>query len=510
MFFVGAVALVFGIELLRPEMDRNFHRWLVSVITILWGLLTVMWFLLFSRCPGKWRLAVAVGFLVVGFAISQMVRVDGVVDGTGVPRLAWRWSQKNAPELPVAGAGENEQDQDDEAVEGALDVGQFFGPLRNGVMRGVSLAEDWEKASPKELWRQPIGSGWSAFAVVGRRAFTQEQRGAEELVTCYDLLTGRLLWSHSDVAHFTQWQGGEGPRATPTVADGRVYSYGATGILNCLEAGSGKLVWSRKVLEEVGSKNLEWGTSSSPLLVDDKVVVTSGGTSGAVLLAFAQESGEPVWKAGKDRASYASPLLATIAGRRVILSNNARSLTFHDATTGLVVAEHEWGDGRWPKASQPVVMPGDRVFLSAGYGMGCQMLQVTAAADGKLVVTELWKGLRLKTQFNSAAFGGEYLYGLDDGRMACLDPATGERLWKEGRFGSGQSLMVNDDLVIIQSEPGPVYLAAVKKEGFEALGQLNALSSKTWNHPTLAGRYLLVRNDREVVCYELPVKVAAN
>ncbi|WP_240772883.1 PQQ-binding-like beta-propeller repeat protein [Phragmitibacter flavus] len=520
LLVLAAVGAIFAVGVLRPEMDRNLNRWLTTAIWLLCGLLNVFWFLLFSRVSGKLRLGIAVALVVLGVAASQMVRVDGVVDGSGLPKLAWSWSGKGTPDLAlpapasvgVAVAGEGEGDPSvalDGTVDGSADVPQFFGALRDGVVRGVEmeLVSDWKAAAPKEMWRQPIGAGWSAFAVVGGRAFTQEQRGAEELVTCYELLTGRLLWSHSDAAHFTQWQGGEGPRATPTVVDGRVYSYGATGILNCLEMRTGKLVWSRKVLEEVGSENLEWGTSSSPLVFDDKVVVTGGSTSGAVLLAFARDSGEPVWKAGSDEASYASPLLATLAGRRVILSNNARSLTFHDPATGVLVAEHEWGDARWPKASQPVVMPGDRLFLSGGYGMGCQMVQVTAAGEeGKLAVAELWRGLKLKTQFNSASFGGEFLFGLDDGRMACIDPANGDRLWKEGRFGSGQSLMVNDGLVIIQSEPGPVYLASVKREGFEELGKLEALSSKTWNHPTLAGRYLLVRNDREVVCYELPVK----
>jgi len=318
-------------------------------------------------------------------------------------------------------------------------------------------------------------------------------------------LTGKLIWAHADKTRFSQWQSGDGPHATPTVHEGRVYAYGATGLLNCLDATTGKSIWQRSVLAENKLENIEWGTSASPLIVDDKVVVTGGHTLGPVLFAYHRETGEPVWKAGDDEASYASPQLGMLAGKRVILSNNARALTAYDPASGEVLLDHAWGGQNWPKASQVLVLNKDRVFLSAGYGMGCQMLEIKAEADGKLSATELWTGMKMKTQFNSPAEFEGHAYGLDDGRLACLDLATGERLWKEGRFASGQTLLV-DDLVIIQNEKGPVHLAAAKPEGYEELGKLEALSSKTWNHPTLAGRYLLVRNDREAVCYELPVK----
>jgi outer membrane protein assembly factor BamB len=232
--------------------------------------------------------------------------------------------------------------------------------------------------------------------------------------------------------------------------------------------------------------------------------VTGGSTLGPVLFAYSLATGEPVWKTGDDQASYASPQLATLAGLRVILSNHARALTAYDPATGQVLMDHAWGGHQWPKASQALVLGEDGILLSAGYGMGCQRLKIEAAPDGQLTASELWTGLKMKTQFNSPTARQGYAYGLDDGRLACLDLATGERLWKEGRYASGQTLLV-DDLVIIQNESGPVHLAAAKPDGYEELGKIEALSSKTWNHPTLAGRFLLVRNDREAVCYELPM-----
>jgi outer membrane protein assembly factor BamB len=161
-----------------------------------------------------------------------LLRVDGSVDGRGLPKLAWKWSAR-----PIARFDEARESpslaQSRTVLEGMRDVPQFFGPDRNGTLEGTALAPDWKAAPPELLWRKPIGLGWSAFAVVNGRAFTQEQREQEELVTCYDVATGALVWKHASATRFSQWQGGDGPRATPTVADGRVYAYGATGILKC-------------------------------------------------------------------------------------------------------------------------------------------------------------------------------------------------------------------------------------------------------------------------------------
>lgn len=493
-----------------PELERNLKSWLSTAIPLLVLILNLFWFLFTRRFSWRTRLLGLALLGLAGLGLKLALKVDGTLDGTGLPNLVWRWNstapqvEKITPKL-AAEAGAAEAAQSDPRLAQAADVAQFFGPNRDGVITGAGLARDWKTTPPKELWRQPVGLGWSAYAVVNGQAYTQEQREDEEMVTCYDLFTGRLVWAHADRTRFSQWQSGDGPHATPTVHEGRVYAYGGTGLLTCLEAATGKMIWQRSVLEENSLQNNEWGTSASPLVVDDKVVVTGGSTKGPVLFAYALATGQPVWKAGDDQASYASPQLTTLAGKRVILSNNSRSLTAYDPSTGRVLMDHAWGDERWPKASQPLLLEEDRVFLSAGYGMGCQMLKIEAAPDGLLTPSVLWTGLKMKTQFNSPTVRAGHAYGLDDGRLACLDLATGERLWKEGRYASGQTLLV-DDLIIIQSEGGPVHLASARPEAYEELGKIGALSSKTWNHPTLAGRYLLVRNDREAVCYELPLK----
>ncbi|MGE3309851.1 MAG: PQQ-binding-like beta-propeller repeat protein [Limisphaerales bacterium] len=510
----GALALVH----LQPELETNLKVWATLAIALVGSVLALIWFVFLSRLRWSLRLA-GLGILAVAvFGVRQVFRIDGTVNGTGWPRWVLKGSEdadrrdlsKAAEPVGTGGGGDTVTTNAVEVIPmGLADTPQFLGPRRDGVLRGSNLARDWSTTPPRELWRQPVGGGWSSFAVLGARAFTQEQRGEDEWVSCYEALTGRLIWAQTNHARFFQWQGGEGPRATPTVDRGRVFAIGGTGVLDCLEASTGRRIWTRDVLVENGLPNLTWGVSCSPLLVDDAVIVTGGAAARATLVAYHRETGAPLWQSGTDKPSYASPVVATLAGKRLVLSVNMSSLTGHDPASGTVLLDVPWSPGDRPKASQPVVLEGDRVFLSAGYGMGCVMLQVKADpdpnADGRLTTEELWRNRMMKTQFNSAAYRDGNLFGLDDGLLACVDAATGERRWKDGRFGSGQSLIV-DDLVLIQSERGPVVLAAADPEGFRELGRLPALDGKTWNYPTLAGRYLLVRNDREAACYELPVK----
>ncbi|MEI9893184.1 MAG: PQQ-binding-like beta-propeller repeat protein [Chthoniobacter sp.] len=472
----------------RPEMERNIQTWQTVAIILLVVVLNFLWFLCTRRFSGRTRLIGLAVAIVLVFGLKQTLRVDGTASGIGLPRLAWRWSAPPLPQLEhKPGTPQGGGPIADEArLAQAADVPQFFGPNRDGLVTGAKLARDWKTAPPKELWRQPIGAGWSAFAVVQGRAYTQEQRGDEELVTCYDLFTGKLLWAHADKTCFTQWQSGAGPHATPTVDAGHVYSYGATGLLNCLDAATGQPIWQRSVLEENKLSNLEWGLSASPLLVDDKVVVTGGNTQGAALFAYHRDTGAPLWQTGNDKASYASPMLATFAGQRVILSNNARGFSASDPAAGNVLLDCTWGAENRPKASQPVVIGTDRVFVSAGYGLGCHLFQIQAGAGGALTASELWRSLRMKTQFNTPAVRDTHLYGLDDGRLACVDLATGDRVWKNGNFGSGQSLLV-DDLLIVQSENGPVHLAAAKRKATKSWGRSKPCTARPGTTPRSPG-----------------------
>jgi outer membrane protein assembly factor BamB len=386
------------------------------------------------------------------------------------------------------------------------DFPQFLGPDRSGVLAGIALSRDWDRSPPKALWRQPIGLGWSAFAVSGQRAITQEQRRDDELIVCYELQTGRALWAHTNRVRFSETLGGDGPRATPTIDQGHVYAEGASGILDCLEETTGQLIWSRDVLGDNHLSNLTWGKSCSPLLARGLVVVTGGEQRDKALLAYEAATGKPVWQAGRDGASYGSPMLASMSGQEQILIVNGHSVTGHDTQSGEILWEYAW-PGDFAKATQPLVIDSNRVFVAAGYGVGCVMLKIDRSATGKWSAVALWKNRNLKPKFTNLVRKGHHLYGLDEGVLTCVNLEQGTREWKEGRYGHGQILLV-DDLLVIQAESGNVALVEVSPEKPRKLAQFPALQGKTWNNLVLLRDLLLVRNDQEAACYRLPLQAS--
>ncbi|MDB6153020.1 MAG: hypothetical protein JWL90_1473 [Chthoniobacteraceae bacterium] len=256
-------AIGLGYIWFKPELERNIKSWIVAGVILLTLLLNLLWYLFLSRVRLRTKLITVLALAAVFFGIKGVTRVDGTLSGIGFPKLVWKWSPPRGLYLDPARPAEAGAPI---ATPNLLDVPQFFGTNRDGNYNGPRLARDWKLSPPKELWRHPIGPAWSAFAVVAGRAYTQEQRGEEEAVTCYDVLTGRLIWTHTNPAHFFQWQGGDGPRATPTIDRGQLFCIGATGILECLDPATGATVWSRDVLKENNLGNLTWGISGSPLV----------------------------------------------------------------------------------------------------------------------------------------------------------------------------------------------------------------------------------------------------
>ncbi len=502
---LGLTVLALGLIQSRQDLDWNLRAWFLALAVGLGVVAQLFWLVLFSGWRWWQRALLLVGFAVAVGGFRLLTRVEGTVSGTGLPRFVWRWSptaDERLAVLPTEPAARTNTTI--ASPETRFRFPQFLGPDRDGQVTGAKLARDWKSQPPKELWRRPVGLGWSGFVVADGLAITQEQRGEDELVTARTLTGGEPVWAHTNRTRFREWQGGDGPRATPTISGNRVYAFGATGILDCLDLATGRSVWSVDVLATNRLDNLTWGKSASPLVADGRVIVSGGTTSVRGTLAYAADTGAFLWSDNGDAATYASPAAVTLAGRPQILVNGARAVAGLDPATGKRLWEFAWGNEKWPKCSQPLVVSSNRVFLSAGYSMGCLLIEVQFSADGTGTATELWRGRSMKTQFNNVAVRDGHLYGLDDGFLACVEVASGKRLWKDGRYGSGQSLLV-DDLVLIQAETGFVSLAEARPDGFAELGRLEALSSKTWNNPALAGPYLITRNDQEAVCYLLPV-----
>ncbi len=505
---LALAAIVIGYTQISNEVEGNWKAPITFFTLSITLLLLTAWLLLLSGFRIKTRLVLFAAelFLITGATlfVKHTLKMQGSFSGSGVPRLVWKWTPDlDAGLKPLSSDGDLVVEKVDLTTTTPQDFPEFLGPGRRNHLTGVGLASDWSGAhAPRELWRQPIGLGWGSFAVVNGFAVTQEQRGDRELVTCLEAKTGRVRWQHANAARFSEGMGGDGPRATPTIRDGRVYVMGATGILECLDGATGHAIWSRNILTDTHVANLTWGKSCSPLVYDD-VVVVSGGNGPPSLAAYDRQTGLPRWTGGADKASYSSPARTEMGGKAQVLILNAGSVTGHDAANGTVLWTYLW-PGDWPKAAQVVPLPDNRIFISSGYGLGCVMLAVTGGSDGKpLAIAPDWKSQHMKTEFTNVAVHNGFIYGLDDRLLACIDPANGKRRWRDGDYGHGQVLLV-DDLIIVQAEGGTIALVAAKPDGFNELGSLTAFTSKSWNNPALSGHLLLVRNDREAIAYELP------
>jgi outer membrane protein assembly factor BamB len=376
----------------------------------------------------------------------------------------------------------------------------FRGPHRDSIVHGVRIATDWSVTPPIELWRRSIGPGWSSLAVSGGLVYTQEQRGEEEVVASYRLDTGEPVWRHGDPVRFWESNGGAGPRATPAVSRGRVYTLGATGIVNALDARTGARVWSRNAASDTGKEIPDWGFAGSPLVIEDLVVLALAGQ----LVAYDLATGAPRWYGREGGAGYSSPQFAILEGvPQILLSRGARTIAV-SPNDGSVLWEHSWQ--RAVSILQPAVMPDGDVLIALGEGLGgigMRRLAVRRGPDG-WAVEERWTSRGLKPYFNDFVVHKGHAFGFDGSILACIDLADGERRWKNGRFGHGQLVLLADqDLLLVISEDGELGLVGAVPDGYMEIGRFRALEGKTWNHPVLVGSVLLVRNGEEMAAFRL-------
>ena len=521
------------------------------------GLAIVVWWLFFSRAPWPERLG-AVGLMIVAlFATSRIIHVSIATGAMGMlfpvlaipvlslafvvgvvasrrlsdgPRraamvatillacgawalvrtgglsanfdndLAWRWS-KTPEERLLARAGDEPTALASvlgapAAAKTGADWPGFRGPDRDGVVRGVRIATDWSASPPVELWRRPIGPGWSSFAVRGERLYTQEQRGGDEIV-CYNVTTGKPMWRHHDAARFWESNAGAGPRGTPTLSNGRVYTFGGTGILNVLNADDGAVVWSRNAASDTQTKVPGWGFASSPLVVGDVVVVATAGT----LAAYDLATGEPRWLGPNGGGGYSSPHLVTIQGVPQILLLSGTGATSLAPTDGKQLWEHPLPPGA--RIVQPALTADGDVLLHDGEGNAMRRIAV-ANGPGGWTVEERWNSFGLNPYFNDFVVHKGHAFGFAGSSLACIDLKDGERKWKGGRYGQGQLVLLPDqDLLLVLSEQGELALVGATPDQFTEFARFPAIEGKTWNHPVLVGDVLLARNGQEMVAFRL-------
>jgi len=472
------------------------------------------------------RGAVAVLAVALGILPWSLARTGGIY-GEGKSDFHWRWTptpeerllahaddapagairDAPAPAAPAAPAPATESVPAPPAAAAAIkykpaDWPGFRGPHRDSIAHAIAIATDWAQSPPTQMWRRDVGPGWSSFAVNGDLFYTQEQRGGDEVVSCYRVSTGKTVWRHRDATRFWESNGGAGPRATPTIADGRVYTFGATGILNALDAITGAAIWSRNVSSDTKVAVPMWGFSSSPVVVDGTIVVAASGR----LAAYDAATGNPRWMGPTGRGgSYSSPHLATIDGVTQLVMLSASGATSVSPEDGSVLWKHEY-----PGAVviiQPSVLANGDVLISTTEstgGTGVKRINVTRGPGG-WKTADRWESKGLKPYFNDFVVHKGHAYGFDGSILSCVDLADGSRKWKGGRYGNGQLVLLPDqDLLLVTSEEGDLALVKATPDQFTEVARVPALEGKTWNHPVIVHDVLLVRNDHEMAAYRLP------
>lgn len=418
----------------------------------------------------------------------------------GVDKIPSTSTKEKVPDEPQAAQANNEPPAPATSEIEAEWPG-FRGSTRDGIIRGMRIITDWSASPPVEMWRRPIGPGWSSFAVRGERFYTQEQRGEEEVIACYDVSTGKPVWMHSDSARFWESNAGAGPRGTPTLSNTRVFTLGGTGILNVLDAGNGAVVWSRNAVSDAEVKVPIWGIASSPLVIDSLVIVAASGR----LVAYNLATGEPRWFGPTGGSvSYSSPQLLTIDGVTQILLLSGTGVISVMPDDGTLLWKHEWpGDG----IVQPALTADGDLLIASGSGLATNtgMLRANIAhGPGGWTVEERWTSNGLKPYYNDIVIHNGHAFGFDGSILACINLEDGKRKWKGGRYGHGQIVLLHDqDLLLVLSEKGELALVNATPDQFTELARFPAIESKTWNHPVLVGGIMLVRNGVEMAAFRL-------
>ena len=550
---LGAVVLIaVAMAATRPLTHMSVQNGFNGMMFVIYAvpvvcLALVAWAVASRGLFGGPRWAALVATILFASGLFTLIRTNGVLGGGA--DLAWRWTPtaeekllalvgdepraqpkaptvaesvakpipaptldpasppnlNKEPALPSAPATANTTEKQAEPSSEAKSVADwpgFRGRNRDSNVRGVQIKTDWVASPPVELWRRPVGPAWSSFAVQGDLLYTQEQRGDDELVACYNLTSGKPVWMHRDTARFWESNGGAGPRATPALSNGRVYTLGATGILNALDASSGAVVWSRNAATDTGAPNPGWGFAGSPLVVGDVVIVAASGR----LAGYDVKTGQPRWFGAKNGAGYSSPHLVTLGGvPQVLLLRGSRTTSLSPAD-GKLLWEHT-GE-RSVSIVQPALTASGDLLIAPGDAMGGLGIRRIAITQGPAGWTPevRWTSRGLKPYFNDFVVHEGHAFGFDGSILSSISLEDGTRTWKGGRFGNGQLMLLPDqDLLLVLSELGELALVGATSDQFKELARFKAMEGKSWNHPVIVGDILLVRNGEEMVAFRLPL-----
>ncbi len=381
---------------------------------------------------------------------------------------------------------------------------QWRGPHRDGVSGETGLLKQWPSAGPPQLWRAGgAGTGYSSFSSTGGRLYTLGARGDIEYVIALDAATGRKVW---EVAHGRRFRNeqGDGPRGTPTVDGARVYAFGSSGDLSCLDAASGARIWSVNVVQRLGGMNPYWGYSESPLVIGDRLLVNVGARR-ASIVAFNKQDGSVLWQNHNDEAGYSSPMLIRIGSlAQAVFFTGERALAV-DPGDGRLLWSYDRVANRTANIATPVVRE-NRVFLSSDYGTGAALLAVKAAGN-IASATEVYFTRDMRNHHATSVLVGDHLYGFSSSILTALRFDTGEVVWRNRSVGKG-SLIYADERLYLYSEGGIVGLADASPAGYQERGrfQINTVGPPAYSHPIITNGRLILRDQDNVYAYDIRAK----
>lgn len=506
--FWGLFGLIGLLVATGVAMDASMRDAPMIVMTIPMGIAA---FAVILVLLGGWlnrtRTVVALIAAALGFGFSTLLVNEGVW-GDFSFGFRWRWqelpSQTAWNTTPTATASDTPVSESLKASVNAPEWSGFRGNQRDATVQNVVIETDWSKHPPQELWRIPVGSGWSSFAVAGNRVFTQEQRDQREVVACYDADTGKEIWASGIESRFFEALGGLGPRATPTVSGGFVYALGAEGPLRKLDAITGAEVWQVDLRAIAKREPPMWGFSCSPLVHEGLVVLHAAGKENLGIIAFDTTSGEVRWTAAAGEQSYGSLQSFDLMGETCLGLLSETGLLLIEPTQGQVRMNYAWPHMGY-RALQPLLVGTHQMVIPTGLGSGTRLIDIeAAAAESAWQGKEVWTSRNLKPDFNDLVAHDGFIYGFDNSIFTCIDLKDGSRRWKGGRYGKGQVVLLPaSQALLVLSEQGELVLLAATPDGHRELGKISALEGKTWNHPVVVGDRLFVRNATEAVAYRL-------
>lgn len=516
---IGLLLFTFVLSLVAYEFDHAIGHVIFALGTIL--SLTILYFWLVFRRGISWttRSFIAIFPAFVVGTIAGIFRIDGF-NGELVPQFRGRW-HKDA--ISITSTSNNELLPKPTDKFFTYTSTQFFGNNRDGVFSGIDYQTDWKTNPPQQLWRVPIGAGWASFSLEDGLAITLEQTtdGKNENVIALRLEDGKPVWVTMLEGSHYRVEGGGGPRTTPAIDGDNVIVLSSVGKLASLDLKTGNVRWQRDLLKE-SNVSLEafellvnWGRSSSPLIVGELVVVPVGGgpdaASRSTLIAYDKNTGDIRWKSGTNQISYSSPLLMTIDDIEQIVYTDEKQVAGYNIADGKQLWSYSWsshsnGDA---SVSQAAKIDDQSLFISKGYFVGCARLHIERKED-QWQINKVWSSDKsLKTKFTSCVLHNGCAFGLNDGRLECVELEKGERRWMKGRYGHGQVLLCKDNLVV-SSESGELVLVAADPKQFRELAKMPVLDGVTWNIPTVSEDLIIMRNAKEAVCLKVPINSSTN